>query len=108
MSKKLLLLVCLCLSAGSAFAAESDQEDVKTYLPAAREKAKAWQPDADLVYLTVGSSLGPDGQNACTPDHPSTGWNYAFYSKAANGYYTVYACKGSVTAEPTGKGQQPV
>src|SRR5262249_10575646 len=45
-----------------------------------------------------------DGSNDCAPERPTTGWNLAFYSKAADAYYTVYGCKGQVTAEPTGKG----
>jgi hypothetical protein len=107
MPNKLLIAVLLSLCLAPGMAAAPDGDDVKQYLPQAREKAKAWQPDAELAYLTIGSSVQADGSNACTPEHPSTGWNYAFYSKAADGYYTVYGCKGQVTAEPTGKGAKP-
>src|SRR5437868_1790563 len=84
--------------------AAGTSDDVKDYLTSAQKKAKAWQPDAQLVYVTVGSSVKADGSNDCDREHPTTGWNLAFYSKSADAYYTAYGCKGQVTGEPTGKG----
>jgi hypothetical protein len=86
--------------------AAGSSDDVKDYLTKAQQNARGWQPDAQLVYVTVGSSVQPDGSNLCSPDRPSTGWNYAYYSKSADAYYTVYGCKGKMTGEPTGKGFQ--
>jgi hypothetical protein len=99
-----LLILGMIFSPSILRAADSSADDVKNYLASAREKARAWQPDSELVYVTIGSSVKTDGSNLCAPERPSTGWNYAFYSKTTDAYYTVYACKGTVTAEPTGKG----
>jgi hypothetical protein len=102
---RFILAGVLLIGGASAFCADKMSEDVKNYLPSAQQKAKAWQSDAQLAYLTIGSSVQPDGSNQCSPDRPSTGWNYAFYSKTADAYYTVYACKGQISGEETGKGQ---
>jgi hypothetical protein len=106
MFSKLALFAALSFLSLPIQAAAQQQDDVKTYLSAAREQAKTWQPDAELVYLTIGSSIDPDGSNSCATERPTTGWNYAFYSKVANAYYTVYGCKGTVSGEPTGKSFQ--
>jgi hypothetical protein len=101
-----LLSILIFFSPAVLRAIDSSTDDVKNYLSSARDKARAWQPDSELVYVTIGSSVKADGSNLCAPDRPTTGWNYAFYSKTADAYYTVYGCKGTVTAEPTGKGFQ--
>ncbi len=104
MSKRIYLTAAFCVLSALPVIAKKQSDDVKDYIATAQQKARAWQPDAQLVYVTVGSSVKPDGSNLCDPEHPSTGWNYAYYSKATDAYYTIYGCKGSVSGEPTGKG----